>query len=239
MGEQRPDVGADAGARRVLIASVDITVSRIVQLSLSHTPLVCRSEQSVAATLEVIDHWQPDLLIVYAATEAWLPLVGMQRPGKRLAVIVLTRRGDIQSKLTAFDRGADDFLRIPFDADELVARCAAVMRRAHGVNPPVIEALKIGDLELNLVTRRVRRGDAELHLTSLEQALLYVLAANAGSVLTRDQIVDAVWGAEHVPSSNVVDRHVRALRAKLRATALGAHYIETVHGIGYRFSSGP
>lgn len=88
------------------------------------------------------------------------------------------------------------------------------------------------------MTRRVWRGDDELHLTTLEQAMLYVLAANAGGALTRDQIVDAVWGAEHVPSSNVVDRHVRALRAKLSARGAEARYIETVHGVGYRFRLG-
>lgn len=70
------------------------------------------------------------------------------------------------------------------------------------------------------------------------KALLYVPAANAGGVLRRDQIVDAVWGVEHVPSSNVADRHVRSLRAKVTARGVEARYIETVHGVGYRFGLG-
>lgn len=232
-----PDGKADVRPRRVLISCTDTTVGRFVELSLSHAPVASRVETDHEDTLRAIEEWHPDLLIVYAENGAWEHLLDARPAERRLPVIVLTRRSDIQAKLTAFAKGADDFLRLPFDADELVARCAAVIRRAYGDSVPVIASLRIGDLEVNLVTRRVRRGEAELHLTSLEQALLYVLAANAGAVLTRDQIVDAVWGAEHVPSSNVVDRHVRALRAKLSAAGPDARYIETVHGVGYRFHS--
>lgn len=78
-------------------------------------------------------------------------------------------------------------------------------------------------------------GDHDLHLTSLEQALLYLLAANAGSVLTREQILDSLWGTDFVIESNVVDRHVRALRAKLQNDWHKPRYIETVPGTGYRF----
>lgn len=236
--DERQAVRGDARERRVLIISSDITVARIIELSLSHAPFASRAEASVEAGLRLMEEWPPDLLLVYAGDPGWVRLLGMPPARRQRSVIVLTRRSDIQSKLTAFERGADDFLRVPFDADELVARCAAVIRRTYGESVPLIAALKIGDLEVNLVTRRVRRGSAELHLTSVEQALLYVLAANAGGVLTRGQIVDAVWGAEHVPSSNVVDRHIRALRAKLSAAAPGASYIETVHGVGYRFHPG-
>jgi DNA-binding response OmpR family regulator len=223
------------GARRVLIMSNDVPIARVVDLSLSHAHFVRRLEQTLSATRTAIAEWRPDLLIVYVSDGEWRDLVGSDVAGRRLPVIVLTRRSDIETKLMAFERGADDFLIVPFNPDELVARSAAVIRRAYGENVPLIPALKIGDLEVNLVTRRVRHGAEELHLTSLEQALLYVLAANAGAVLTRDQIIDAVWGAEHVPSSNVVDRHVRALRSKLRNGVHKARYIETVHGVGYRF----
>jgi DNA-binding response OmpR family regulator len=243
MGEipriDRPTTGnvetATSNAHRVLIMSNDTPIARVVDLSLSHAHFVRRLEQTLPATLTAIEDWQPDLLVVYAGDGEWPGLVGRAVEGRRLPVILLTRRSDIGTKLTAFERGADDFLVVPFNPEELVARCTAVIRRAYGESVPLIPALKIGDLEVNLVTRRVRHGAEELHLTALEQALLYVLAANAGAVLTRDQIVDAVWGAEHVPSSNVVDRHVRALRLKLRNHTQKARYIETVHGVGYRF----
>jgi two-component system response regulator RegX3 len=81
----------------------------------------------------------------------------------------------------------------------------------------------------------VRAGDKELHLTSLEQSLLYLLAANAGRLLTRDEILDYLWGADYVAESNVVDRHIRNLRAKLHEHFQGWQYIVTVPGRGYRF----
>ncbi len=238
--ERPTDTGgrtATTGARRVLIMSSDVPIARVVDLSLSHAHFDRRLEQTLSSTRTAIEEWQPDLLIVYVSDGEWLDLLGNEIPGRRFPVIVLTRRSDIGTKLMAFERGADDLLVVPFNPEELVARCAAVIRRAYGESVPLIPALRIGDLEVNLVTRRVRHGTGELHLTSLEQALLYVLAANAGAVLTRDQIVDAVWGAEHVPSSNVVDRHVRALRSKLRNGITKGRYIETVHGVGYRFVS--
>jgi DNA-binding response OmpR family regulator len=226
---------ATSDARRLLIMSNDTPIARVVDLSLSHAHFVRRLEQNLSAARTAIEGWQPDLLVVYSGDSEWQDLVGRTVEGRRLPVIVLTRRSDVGTKLMAFERGADDFLVVPFNPDELVARCTAVIRRAYGESVPLIPTLKIGDLEVNLVTRRVRHGADELHLTALEQALLYVLAANAGAVLTRDQIVDAVWGAEHVPSSNVVDRHVRALRLKLRNHMHKDRYIETVHGVGYRF----
>ncbi|MDP9282936.1 MAG: response regulator transcription factor, partial [Chloroflexota bacterium] len=102
----------------------------------------------------------------------------------------------------------------------------------------LIPRLRIGDLEIDVLNRKVLAGEHELHLTSLEQALLYLLAANAGTVLTREQILDALWGTDFVIESNVVDRHVKALRAKLHDDWHKPRYIETVPGTGYRFITG-
>jgi len=109
---------------------------------------------------------------------------------------------------------------------------------------PVIALTRRGDLKAKLaafergvddiLNRHVRAGETELHLTPLEQSLLYLLAANAGHLLTRDEILDYLWGADYVAESNVVDRHIRNLRAKLQ-THSGRRYIATVPGRGYRF----
>ncbi len=95
--------------------------------------------------------------------------------------------------------------------------------------------IRFGELEIDLLHRRVRVDGRDLHLTPLELSLLYLLAANAGRVLTRDEILDHVWGAEHLAESNVVDRHVRSLRAKLQDGWRQPRYIATVPGKGYRF----
>ena len=95
--------------------------------------------------------------------------------------------------------------------------------------------LRLGELEIDILNRRVRAGGHELHLTSLEQSLLYLLAANAGRLLTRDEILDHLWGVDYVAESNVVDRHVRNLRAKLQNDWHRPRYIASVPGRGYRF----
>lgn len=109
------------------------------------------------------------------------------------------------------------------------------MRRTYRDAAVFSPLLRLGDLEIDILNRRVRAGDTELHLTSLEQSLLYLLAANVGRVLTRDEILDYLWGADYVAESNVVDRHIRNLRIKLQNHAKQPRYIVTVPGQGYRF----
>ncbi|HEU0167298.1 MAG TPA: winged helix-turn-helix domain-containing protein, partial [Chloroflexota bacterium] len=94
---------------------------------------------------------------------------------------------------------------------------------------------KVGELEIDILNREVRAGSSRLHLTSVEQSLLYLLAANPGALLSRDQIMDAIWGADYVAESNVVDRHIRNLRAKLHDDWHKPRFIDTVPGLGYRF----
>jgi two-component system KDP operon response regulator KdpE len=95
--------------------------------------------------------------------------------------------------------------------------------------------LKMGDLEVGVVNRQVRVGTARLRLTVIEQSLLFLLAANAGKVLSRDEILDALWGMDFAAESNVVDRHIRALRGKLQDDWHKPRFIATVPGRGYRF----
>jgi DNA-binding response OmpR family regulator len=95
--------------------------------------------------------------------------------------------------------------------------------------------IRLGELEIDILHRTVRAGASELHLTSLEQSLLYLLAANAGRVVTREEILDALWGPDYVAESNVVDRQVRNLRARLQNDWRRPRFIATVPGKGYRF----
>ncbi|MCA1645494.1 MAG: response regulator transcription factor [Chloroflexi bacterium] len=98
----------------------------------------------------------------------------------------------------------------------------------------MVATLRVGSLEINLVERCVRAGDVRIHLTSLEQALLYLLATAPGSIITRDAILDAVWGVDFVPDNNALERQVSRLRAKLRRHLPDICRIETVRGHGYR-----
>jgi DNA-binding response OmpR family regulator len=165
-------------------------------------------------------------------------LQGLMRSGEEhpsIPVMGLTRRGDLQTKLDAFDQGVDDILTVPFSPEELLARVLVITRRIYRQRVPLRPTLQLGELEIDIVQRLARAGNHELHLTGLEQALLYLLAANADRVISRDEILDALWGTDFIASSNIVDQHVRSLRAKLQNNWRKPRFIATVPGRGYRF----
>jgi DNA-binding response OmpR family regulator len=230
--------GSDRAIRALLVIG-DKALANTVDLTLRHGPYARRVVGTVAEGKSAIEEWKPHLLLVNIDIEAGqgIQLINEACARGPIGVIALTRRSDLRGKLDAFERGADDYIGIPFVPDDLVARAHAVIRRTHGGAVELIPRLRIGDLEIDVLNRKVIAGDHDLHLTSLEQALLYLLAANAGTVLTREQILDALWGTDFVIESNVVDRHVRALRAKLQNDWHKPRYIETVPGAGYRFVS--
>ena len=224
-------------AIRALLVIGDQHLANLADLSMRHGSYARRVVRTVTDGRSAIELWMPHLLIVDIDLEDGraLQLIGTAPPERRMAVIALTRRSDLQGKLEAFERGADDYITVPFVPDDLVARSRAVVRRTFGDAGRMVRSLRIGDLEIDMLHRRVRAGDSELHLTSLEQALLYLFAANAGKVLSTETILDALWGSDFVVESGIVDRHVRALRAKLQNDWYRPRYIETVAGGGYRF----
>jgi two-component system KDP operon response regulator KdpE len=243
MARARPPAPAARDAERsfrVLLVIEDRALANTVDLTLRHGGYVRRSAGTVKDAKIALADWKPHLLLLDIDLEsgAGIQLIDDARASGPVGVIALTRRSDLRGKLDAFERGADDYIGVPFVPDDLVARTRAVIRRTHGNAGELVPRLRVGDLEIDVLNRKVLAGDHELHLTSLEQALLYLLAANAGSVLTREQILDALWGTDFVIESNVVDRHVRALRAKLQNDWHKPRYIETVPGSGYRFVPG-
>ncbi|MFN2520511.1 MAG: response regulator transcription factor [Candidatus Limnocylindria bacterium] len=221
---------------RALLVIADPPVANLADLSMRHGGYSRRVVNTLDDGRSAIELWRPHLLVVDIDLEGGraLELIGGRPAERRMAVIAVTRRSDLQGKLDAFERGADDYLTVPFVPDDLVARSRAVIRRTFGDPGQMVRRLRIGDLEIDMLHRRVRAGDSELHLTSLEQALLYLFAANAGKVLSTETILDALWGTDFVVESGIVDRHVRALRAKLQNDWYRPRYIETVAG-GYRF----
>ena len=226
------------GPARALLVIEQRVLADVVRLALDHGHYSIRVARTVEEAAVALADWQPHLVVLDmdpAGTAILERLADSTREGGRLPVIALTRRGDLKAKLTAFERGVDDILTVPFSPEEFVARVLAIMRRTYHEAVVFTPVLRFGDLEIDILNRRVRAGDTELHLTSLEQSLLYLLAANAGRLLTRDEILDYLWGADYVAESNIVDRHIRNLRVKLQNHSQRPRYIETVPGHGYRF----
>jgi DNA-binding response OmpR family regulator len=151
-----------------------------------------------------------------------------------IPTIALTRSDDLQPRLAAYANGADDVIAIPIAEAELAARIRALLRRSYGTRLSFVPAVKVGDLEIDVMENRVRCGTTVPELTNTEQAILFVLASNAGHTVSREAIRRSVWGAAGAPPSNIVDRHVRSLRSKLGDSWRAPRYIATVRQGGYR-----
>jgi len=226
------------GPARALLVIDQRVLSDVVSLALNNGRYVVRVTPTGQEARAAVTDWSPHLVLLdmdIEGNEMLQRFATATLKSGRLPVIALTRRGDLKSKLAAFEQGVDDILTVPFSPEELVARAMAVMRRTYRDAAIFSPVLRLGDLEIDILNRRVRAGDREIHLTSLEQSLLYLLAANAERVLTRDEILDYLWGADYVAESNVVDRHIRNLRLKLQNHSRQPQYIATVPGRGYRF----
>jgi DNA-binding response OmpR family regulator len=233
------EVRGSQGPALVLIVADQPVLGEVVRLALGHGHFNAHIAQTAEEALATLEEWRPHLAIVDAdvGNGVILDRLGATTLVEdRVPVVALTRRGDLQTKLAAFERGVDDIITVPFSPEELVARVLAIMRRTYRTAVPFTPALRLGELEIDILSRSVRVGGHELHLTSLEQSLLYLLAANAGRLLTRDEILDNLWGVDYAAESNVVDRHIRNLRAKLQNDWRRPRYITTVPGKGYQFA---
>jgi two-component system, OmpR family, response regulator len=144
-------------------------------------------------------------------------------------VIMLTARDAVEDRVAGLDEGADDYLTKPFSPRELVARVRAVLRRAEPA-PPEGPVLEVGELRVDLQRRRATLAGSVLVLRTLEFELLAELARNPGHVVTRDRLLDRVWGVSFAGGTRTVDVHVAQLRKKLGRPGL----IQTVRGVGYR-----
>jgi two-component system, OmpR family, response regulator RegX3 len=232
------DLGRLRDPDRVLIVIEEPVLSDVVRLALLQCNVHAQAVQSGDEAVAALTVWRPGLAIVDADLGDGTILErlnGAAAPQDRLPILALTRQGDLQSKLTAFEQGADDFITVPFSPEELVARVMVIMRRSYMSPWVFMPVVRFGDLEIDILHRRVRADGQDRRLTSLELSLLYLLAANAGRLLTRDEILDHLWGVDYAAESNVVDRQIRNLRAKLGDDWRHPRYIATVPGQGYRF----
>ena len=227
------------GPARILVAANE-PIEKMVQMTLDHGVFETHVAGTTAEAHRKLAEVRPHLVIVDLdlSGENGMSLIGLRNTengGGTIPTIAMTRRGDVRTKLAAFEAGVDDLITVPAIPEELVARVVALMRRTYGHVVQFVPEIKVRDIRIDLLTQRVRAGDRRLELTALEQALLYLLASNAGRVVSRGEILDSLWGRDFVSDSNIVDRHVRNLRVKLHDSWRSPRYIETVSGAGYRF----
>jgi two-component system alkaline phosphatase synthesis response regulator PhoP len=179
----------------------------------------------------------PDLVVLDVMMPRMSGLdVCKQLKAKRpsMPIIMLTARGQEIDKVVGLELGADDYVTKPFSIRELIARVKAVLRR---VSPPVItpEVYRFSDVEVNTRSNEVRRSGTPVELSSKEFALLAYFVAHPAETLSRDRLLDAVWGYENYPNTRTVDTHILHLRQKLEANPEEPRLFLTVHGSGYKF----
>ena len=161
----------------------------------------------------------------------------IRRGGSRVPIIMLTARGQELDKVAGLRTGADDYVTKPFSFLELMARVEAVLRRSSGYND-TLESYEFGDVRVDFKRLEARKNGSELSMSPREFRLLQFLIEHRGEVLSRERLLDAVWGYENVPFTRTVDMHVAKLRKKVETRPQDPAHIITVHRVGYKFVDG-
>lgn len=154
---------------------------------------------------------------------------------KTLPIILLTARSEEFDRVLGLELGADDYITKPFSTRELQARVKALFRRSDIPSEPTYEKLSAGDITMDMQRHEVYKGKQKLELTLKEFELLKILIQNRGHVLSRDMLLEKVWGFDYYGETRTVDVHIRYLRQKIEDDDSRPRYIETVRGVGYRF----
>ncbi len=236
-----PHVNArEPDARRALVFVDRPLVTDLIRLTLNHGLFVVQAARNLAEAVAILALWPPHMAVIDMDHDDSSDLLLRLHASNSLTrsdtpILALTRRGDLQTKLKAFELGVDDILAMPFSPEELLARSIVITRRISGIHRPTVPTIKLGEMVIDIVGREVRDGDSVVHLSGIEQNLLYVLASRGGQVVSREEILDAVWGTDFIAESNIVDRHIRGLRVKLQDDYRRPRFIATVPGRGYRF----
>ena len=200
---------------RVLIVEDDPAIVRFLERGLAahgHQSITADNGHDgvIMAADESVDFVLLDIMLPGMDGQEVLRRIRARRPG--VPDLMLTARDEVRDKVSALDGGADDYLTKPFDLEELLARMRALVRRA---DQPQASRIELGDLKMDLRSHRVWRGEKLVDLSSREFALLEYFARHKGQVLSRQQILSAVWDYAFDPGSNVVDVYVSYLRNKL------------------------
>ncbi|HXI41109.1 MAG TPA: response regulator transcription factor [Bryobacteraceae bacterium] len=190
-------------------------------------------EEALASAAE----WAPDLILL----DLMLPRRNgldvcreLRHRGMRIPIIMLTARGQETDKVVGLEIGADDYVTKPFSVRELMARVHVQLRRTACENAAV-EQFQFGEVELDFKRQHAARAGQRLHLTAREFDILKYFVRRRGETISRDELLDKVWGFRAYPLSRTVDNHIAKLRQKIERLPTEPEYLITVHGLGYKF----
>ena len=225
---------------RVLVVDDEPPIRAVVRGFLEREGMLVAEAADGPAAVEQVRSFAPDIVVLDIMLPGFdgLEVLRQVRVFADPLVIFLTARTEEVDRIVGLKVGGDDYLTKPFSPGELVARVEALLRRrrpAPAVYPGVIRA---GDLEIDPARRTVTAAGVPAELTTLEFAVLEALGRDPGVVLTRQQLLDVVWGVDFVGDEHVLEVHVGNLRRKLGDDAASPRFVETVRGVGYRLRPG-
>lgn len=221
----------------VYIVEDDENIAELIRASIATIGHGARIIECASKLFEVLAQQKPDLILldIMLPEVSGLEIMKMLKDHEQtnsIPVIFLTAKGSEIDKVTGLELGAEDYITKPFGVLELLARIKTALRR----NTTTQQVSKVGDLVINFSSREVTKDGEPIHLTYKEFELLDFLYHNSGIVISRDKLLEAVWGFEFEgDSTRTVDMHVRTLRQKLGDNADDPKYIATVRGYGYKF----
>ncbi|KPU44025.1 alkaline phosphatase synthesis transcriptional regulatory protein PhoP [Oxobacter pfennigii] len=226
---------------KILVADDEIHIVELIKYNLENNGYKVYIAQDGREALKIINEKDIDLIIL----DIMMPEVdGLEvcktlkrkESTQNIPVIMLTAKGEEFDKILGLELGADDYITKPFSVRELMARVKVVLRRVV-TDSETNDTLKIGSLLIDVSKHEVLKNGEKLDLTLKEFELLKLLVTNKGKVLTRDSLLDRIWGYEYYGETRTVDVHIRHLRQKIENDDKNPQYIETIRGIGYRFNS--
>lgn len=222
--------------QRLLVVEDEATLRETLTYNLQREGYEVVASGDGGEALEIAREQKFDLIVldVMLPTLDGLSIVRILRREQRTPIILLTARSGEVDRIMGLETGADDYIVKPFSLGELLARVRAVLRRAA---PEVSARLEADDLSLDLIGRKAYRGEEELHLSHKEFDLLAALIKNAGTALSRDRLLQEVWGYDFPGDTRTVDVHIRWLREKIEDDPADPQHIITVRGVGYRFEN--
>ena len=232
-----------AGRRTILMVEDESSITEPLAEALDREGFDTRVAGTVAGALEQAGHEMPDLVLldVMLPDGSGYDVARTLRERSKVPIIMLTARGEETDRIVGLELGADDYIVKPFSAREVAARIRAVLRRAGDVAEPApprkTGALEVGPVRVDRDRRAVSVNGDELDLTRKEFELLELLTREAGSVVSREHLLDEVWDTNWFGSTKTLDVHISSLRRKLGDDSQSPRFIHTVRGVGFRFAS--
>lgn len=233
--------------RRILVIEDETNIQELLKYNLEKNEYSVEVAGNGTDGMEQARNNTPDLILL----DIMLPgidglevckMLRMDKRTRKIPIFMLTAKGEDMDKILGLELGADDYITKPFSIKELIARIRAAIRRKNedsceaGKEEKDGSVLRIRDIEINSEKHEARKNGKKLVLTLKEFKLLKMLAENANKVMTRDFLLDKIWGFDYAGETRTVDVHIRHLRQKIEDEEGGRRLIETIRGVGYRLN---